>query len=967
MCATLTWLWLGAWLCVGLGEGRASAAEPRTFTGDPIGVVEVRLDNGLTVLLSENHERAEVFGAVVVDVGSKNDPPGDTGMAHYLEHMLFKGTTELGTSDWKAERALLVQIEALYEELRAADGVAERSEITRKIDLLSQRAARFAIPNELDRMLAEMGGRDVNAFTSTDVTVYHNTFPASQIETWLEVYAHRFQDPVFRLFAPELEAVYEEKNASMDGFVEPAYDAFMARFFAGHPYGRPILGEVEHLRSPSLRAMRRHFDTWYVASNMALVIAGDFEVEKVLPIIEEKFGAWRRDEPPPRKDAPAVPPLSGREEIDVRLTPVRAGAIGYRTPPRGHPDHPAMMVVRELLANDQGAGALDRLVGDGDLLHADVMEMDFHDHDGTVIFFAPKILGQSLGAAERAIQAELDRFRRGTVSEAEVGAVRGNLLREIEMQWESNEARALVVADTWARGQSWADYLQSVDALREVDAGRVAEASRRWLSGGHLVARSRRGKPDRVRLPKPDHTPVRPVGGQHSRYYRRIHPLADEDVAPRFVDFQRDVKRADAAPGVEVVANPNPFDSIYRLDLGFGVGKRDVPQLQLLGDYLSRAGTEPHPREAFARRLFELATTFQAWATEDRFWVRLEGPEDRIDEALALVAEVMSSPAVDPSRRRRMRRERWAAERIERSDPGLVADALWEHALYADLSETHRFGHRATRGWSARDLVDAWRRAQTHAVEVRWVGRLPVEEVATLVGDRLPFSKAPIAAVAPFERPRVRLDRDRVFFVPVRGAVQSQVWFFVDSDPLAPDDAVAMDAYNEYVGGAMGGLVFQEIREFRALAYSTYAGFSEADVAGARGFLYGYVGCQADKTSESISVMRELLMELPRKPERISAVRSSLLRSQEAADPGFRELQAHIDDWTRRGYHHDPRRDRIPAYRKLQMGDVERFWSSYIRGRPMGVLVVGDPRVVDPGVLERHGPVTRISRRALYR
>jgi zinc protease len=928
-------------------------------------VVEVRLDNGLTVLLSENHERAEVFGAVVVDVGSKDDPPDDTGMAHYLEHMLFKGTTELGTSDWKAERPLLEQIEARYEALRTAKGVEARSRIAREIDLLSQRAARFAIPNEMDRMLAEMGGRDINAFTSGDVTVYHNTFPASQIETWLEIYAHRFREPVFRLFAPELEAVYEEKNGSMDGFVEPAYDAFMARFFPGHPYGRPILGEVEHLRAPSLQAMRRHFDTWYVANNMALVIAGDFRVDDVLPIIEEKFGTWRKGELPSR-DLPDVRPFAGREEIDVRLTPVRAGAIGYRTPPQGHADHPALLVVRQMLANAQGAGALDRLVAEGDLLFADVMEMDFHEHDGTVIFFAPKIIGQSLASAERAIQAELHRFREGTVSEREVAAVRRNLLREIEMQWESNEARALVLADTWARGHSWTHYLESIAALRRVDVKAVALASQRWLGGGHLVARSRRGQPDRVRLPKPDYTPVEPVGGQHSSYYRRIHPLADSDVAPRFVDFQRDVERVETAEGVTVVANPNPLNSVYRLELGFGVGKRDVPELELVGAYLERAGTRTHPREQFAARLYELATTFSAWATEDRFWVRLEGPEDRLEDALALLHELMDSPAVDPGRRRRMRREQWAAERIEKNDPSLVADALWEHALYGAKSQTHRFGHRATRGWSAQDLVRAWSSAQAREVEVRWVGRRPVDELAALVGDRLPFATAPLAAAAPTERARVPLDRDRVFFVPMRDAVQSQVWFFVESDPLAQADAVAMDAYNEYVGGAMGGLVFQEIREFRALAYTAYAGFAQADVAGAKGFLYGYVGCQADKTPETISVMRSLLRDLPRKPERISAVRSSLLRSQESADPGFRELQAHIDGWKRRGYERDPRRDRIPAYRKLQMEDVERFWSAYLKDRPMGVLVVGDPRVVDQSVLERHGPVTRIPRRMLY-
>lgn len=314
-----------------------------------------------------------------------------------------------------------------------------------------------------------------------------------------------------------------------------------------------------------------------------------------------------------------------------------------------------------------------------------------------------------------------------------------------------------------------------------------------------------------------------------------------------------------------------------------------------------------------------------------------------------------------------MRREAWAAERFERGDPSEVADALWEYALYGDRSDDRRFGHRATRRFGARDLVDAWSEAQSHAIEIRWVGRQSAEEIAGLVEDRLPLRSTVLPAVLPAERPRLALDHDQVFFVPMRDAVQSQVWFFVESDPLARDDAVAMDAYNEYLGGSMGGLVFQEIREFRALAYSAFAGFHEAEVAASNGYLHGYVACQADKTPEAIDVMLGLLRELPRKPERISAVRSSLLRSQETADPGFRSLQPQIEIWRRRGYDHDPRRDRVPAYRKLKLADIERFWARYVAKRPLQIVVVGDPRRIAASALERHGPITQVPLRRLYR
>ena len=193
----------------------AAAPRGRRFAADdPLRVTEVTLDNGLRVFLTENHERPEVFGAVVVNTGAKNDPADNTGMAHYLEHMLFKGTQALGTTDWAAEQGHQAQIEALYEQLRGADD-ATRARVQGEIKQALLQTYDHVVPNELDQLLRQLGGRGVNAFTSYDETVYHNTFPASAVDAWLEIYAHRFVDPVFRLFPSELEAVYEEKNLSL--------------------------------------------------------------------------------------------------------------------------------------------------------------------------------------------------------------------------------------------------------------------------------------------------------------------------------------------------------------------------------------------------------------------------------------------------------------------------------------------------------------------------------------------------------------------------------------------------------------------------------------------------------------------------------------------------------------------------------------------------------------------------------
>ena len=222
-----------------------------------IEVKEYVLKNGLTVMLSENSESSNIYGVVAVKAGGKNDPKDATGIAHYLEHVLFKGTQELGTTDYESERVYLDSISKLYEKLSKTSLEEKRSAIQKEINRISIKASQYAIPNELDKLLKQMGGLDINAFTNEDYTAYYNSFPPNQINRWLEIYSHRFQNPVFRLFQSELETVYEEKNISMDDPFENVFEEVAKHVYKKHPYGQQtVLGKVEHLKNPSLKKMQ---------------------------------------------------------------------------------------------------------------------------------------------------------------------------------------------------------------------------------------------------------------------------------------------------------------------------------------------------------------------------------------------------------------------------------------------------------------------------------------------------------------------------------------------------------------------------------------------------------------------------------------------------------------------------------------------------------------------------------------
>lgn len=957
-----------ALLCVLGWSPPAAASTPRRFEGDPIGVVEVTLDNGLTVLMSENHARAEVFGAVIVRAGGKNDPAAHTGIAHYLEHMLFKGTQQLGTLDYAQESKHLQRIEALYAELASAgDDEDARARLEQEIDAAAQEAAKWAVPNEIDHLLAEIGGTGINAFTTYDVTAYYNLLPASQLETWLEIYSHRFEQPVFRLFPSELEAVYEEKNRSMDGYMEPAFEAFIKAMFPGHPYGeQPVLGTVEHLKRPSLGQMRAFYERYYVASNMALVLAGDFDPEAVLPMIEAKFGDWRTGEPA-NLELPPIQKFGGRQVVTERVTPIRAEALAFLTPGQGHEDYPALLIAERILSNEDGAGTLDRLSEDGKLLVAMPIPLGFHDQDGIVFLTIPRVVTQTFRGAERLVRRAIDDVRAGRSTPAQLEAARENLLREHELTWESNEERALAMGDTWARRQSWGAYLKMLEGIHSATAADVAKAADRWLGDDYLLFRSRMGRVKGAKLDKPDFTAVAPKGEARSEYWKSLHPLPGGAPKPRFVSPTRDLTRLAVTKGVGLVAAANPFNDIYRLEIRYGVGHHALPQLQRLAQWLPRVGSEHRDADAMAQALYAIATTLEMESTPEELVVRLEGPQRHMASALALLRELGEGPDRDRRRLRVVRREAWALERLDRREPSSVADALYEHALYDARSMYRQRGIKALRRYSVRDLQAAWSQARRHEATVHYVGRMAPEGVAKMVREGLSFVPDPLAAVPKVYRTRKAFESDAVFFVPQRGAVQTQLTFFIEGDPIPVAEVPAMQAFDEYLGGSMGGLIFQEVREFRALAYSAHGGWYEPTIANRPGIVWARIGCQADKTEDALAVMTGMLRDLPRKPARMEAVRSALARSQETADPEFRELPQAVQAWAWRGYATDPRRLRMRQYAGLRWEDLQGFWERRVKGRPLVLMVVGDPKRIDEDVLERYGPVTRVSEGTLYR
>src|SRR3989475_4860223 len=284
---------------------------------DPMTAQSSQLDNGRKVYLTENRETPRFEAQIAVRAGSKNDPPESTGLAHYLEHMVFKGTTRIGTLDYEKEQPHLGRILELYEQHFHETDAEKRKAIYAEINQESQAAAQYEIPNEMDKLYKAMGEEGLNAHTYHEETVYQVNLPANRLEQWAIIESERFQHPVFRLFQPELEIVYEEKNRTLDNKEAIIEFAVNKLLFKKHPYGQQTtIGEVEHLKNPSLKNMYEYYQKHYVPGNMAIVISGDIEARRAMKLIDKYFSAWEA-KPVPQQKGWSEEPLHGAERATV--------------------------------------------------------------------------------------------------------------------------------------------------------------------------------------------------------------------------------------------------------------------------------------------------------------------------------------------------------------------------------------------------------------------------------------------------------------------------------------------------------------------------------------------------------------------------------------------------------------------------------------------------------------------------
>ena len=919
----------------------------------------IHLDNGLKVVMCEDRSQPEIYGAVYVHAGSKNDPADATGMAHYFEHIMFKGTDKIGTTNWEAEKVFLDSIDLMYDRLHETSDVAERQAIQQKINVLSQKSADYAIPNEVDVILTQMGGKGLNAGTAYDQTMYYNTFPSNQLSKWMDVYVERFRNPVFRLFQSELETVYEEKNMYGDNPISAFQEYLFKEAFGEHPYGRPIIGYTEHLKNPQTSKMREFYNTYYVANNMTLILVGDFDINTVEPMVAEKFGTWRSGELP-KEPTYTLPKFNGPTVKEVKMTPVKMGALVFPGVKNSDPDMLPLSLACSIFYNGE-TGLMDKLMKDGNIMAAVMMPLSLEDHGGNVVIYIPKLLGQSHEKAEELIFGCIDRLKKGDFSDDLFEAMRMGMLVDRVKETESLNRLANLFLELETSGQTYEEYLAETERLKTITKAEVVAIANKYFGNDYLDVRSKMGFPAKDKVDKPNWKPIEAKNTEaKSDFAKAIEAQQVPEVEPQVIKFGKDVVITEVNDSFKLFSTINPHNDIFDLQVVFNYGTSNDPDLSRAVRYLQMQGTMTQSPEEFALQLQKLGATVDFYTSDNQFTVHLTGFEKDLNDIMALCSRKLQNPSNEEKYIETLVESEKTDLSTQREDASTWAQAVREYALYGDQS--YYLNHASIKEWSKKSgesqLAEVAEALKYDGYVLYSGNTQPQLVIGMLKENGLVKSNA----IKGKEKIRVekRYTEPQVFIASNKKFRQSNIYFHVPGEKLNAKDEAMASLFSKYFGTDMYSIVFQEIREFRSLGYTAYANYRYDYLQRKPGQLFGFLGTQSDKTLDGMNAFKDLIVNMPVRMEKFNASKEALLKSRASDYINFRGVPSSVQYWMKKGYDHDPRGEATEIIRKASFDDVQSFYNRMIKDRPVVIMMSGHQKKIDKKGLGQFGAVTKL-------
>lgn len=935
---------------------------------DPFKARIYTLKNGLKVYMSVYKNAPRIQTYIAVKAGSKNDPATATGLAHYLEHMVFKGTDKFGTKDFAKENAEITKIENLYETYRLTKDDAERKKIYHQIDSISGVAAKYAIANEYDKMLAGIGGQGTNAYTSFDQTVYVNDIPSNQLENWLKIEAERYRKPVLRLFHTELEAVYEEKNRGLDNDNSKVWESLFAGLFAKHTYGtQTTIGTIDHLKNPSMKEIMKYFNANYVPNNMAICLSGDFDPDATIKLIEKNFGSMPSKPVAPytfEKEAPITQKI-----IKEVVGPDAANiAMAWRFNGVGSKDADMITLINLLLSNGR-AGLLDlNLNQQQKVLNSGGFAYVLKDYSTHILFAEPKE-GQTLEEAEKLMLDQVDLLKQGSFPDWLMNAVITDLKLQKTKELENNQSRAGAFVDAFVNDVKWQTAVGTIERMAKITKQEVMDfVKANYNANNYVVVYKRIGEDKNVqKVEKPTITPVEVNREDQSPFVKTILSNTPTVIQPKFIDYNKDVVKTTMSGNVPVLYSQNTENQLFDLYYAFDMGTNNDKLLPIAIEYIPYLGTSKMTPAEVQQEFYKLGCSFNVFNSENQTWVSLTGLNENFAKATQLFESLFADPKIDEATLKNLVSDILKKRSDAKQDKRTILQKMMVN--YAKFGEKNPATNILTEDelslLQTNQIYNLIKSLMTYEHKILYYGPKLVGDVKESLNENHAVPAAGLKPV-PAEVNFASQAFNNTVYVVDYDMKQAEIVMLTEGQKYDATNVPLITMYNEYFGGGMSSVVFQDLRESKALAYSCYSTYRAPRDPKQPYYNFSYIGSQADKLPEALAGMSNLLNNMPKSEVAYGAAKEAVIQNIKTERITKADILFDYINAQKFGLLTDVRKDVYDKVSTMTFENVKAFQDAQVKNKPMSILVLGKKDLLDIKTLEKYGTVKYLTLKDVF-
>lgn len=938
-----------------------------TVPGDPLNARIYTLDNGLKVYMTVYKNEPRIQTYIAVGAGSKNDPHETTGLAHYFEHMMFKGTPHFGTSDYAQESVLIAKVDSLFEIYRTLTDEKERAAMYKIIDSVSFAASKFAIPNEYDKLMVSIGAEGTNAYTSLEQTVYVENIPSNQLENWAYIQSDRFANPVLRGFHTELETIYEEKNMTMTSDSRKVFTALLEGVFPTHEYGtQTTIGTQEHIKNPSMKNIRQFHANYYVPNNMAIALSGDFNPDEAIKVIDKYFGSMKPGNVPPF--TPAVEkPITSPVEKTV-LGPDAANImIGFRFPGAGTDDALKLELLDMILSNS-AAGMIDlNLTKKQKTLKAGSGCYVLKDYSVQLLYGTPKE-GQTLQEVRDLLLGQIEAIKKGEFDEWLLPAIINDLKLKQVKAFEDNGSRADAFVDAFILGQSWDKYISKLDRMAKFTKQDIVDFANANFKDNYVIVYKETGKDESIKkIAKNKLTKLDMNRDMESEMLKKVKESKVNEIEPVYVDFEKDITVSNLKSNIPLYYVQNKENKTFSMYYVFDMGSNHDKKLPYAIDYIKFIGTDKMSAEEISKKFYSLGCEFNVFNSADEVYVQLSGLSDNFIQGLDLFENLLANAAPSDEAWTNLVNDEMKSRADAKQNLQYVFSYLVGYGMYGAKNPMNdQLTEKELKAMTAAEAVGIIKSLLGYKHRVLFYGDMTVADLTKTLNEKH-LAPATLKDV-PAERVYTQQPTDKnIIYWAHFDTPQSQIIMLNRGEkgfnvPLNP----TLRLFNEYFGGSMNSVIFQEMREARALAYTAMSFYQSPDKNTDHYYSLSYIATQYDKMQTAIDAFIELMNAMPESENAFNLAKDGIVKQIRTDRTTRDDILWKYEDYKKIGVKQDLNKETFEKVPSMTMDDLKKFQAAYLKDKPHTFLILGDRKSLPLKMLKKYGKVKEVKIETLF-